>query len=162
VVVVAGHVDVVDLDVDLDDLETDEAADRSGDGGADVVRDLLDGSGVLDDDGQVCGGLRLADLDLDALREVGGVDGVADGAEGACSTATERVHAGDLTGGDAGDLATTPSAIVVLPAASESAGIRDVEKLEERSTREVDAAGFGAAEVCASSFSAGLAGVFWS
>ncbi len=53
------------------------------------------------------------------------------------------------------------SAIVVVPAASTSAGMREVENPAERSTRGATAAGVGVPVVSGSSFSAGLVDVFF-
>ena len=55
------------VDVDLGHLEADEGLDRGGDRGADAVGDVVQRDRVLGDDDHVDGGLRLADLDGDAL-----------------------------------------------------------------------------------------------
>lgn len=73
--------DVIDRDVDLRDLHADEALHGGVDGRANVARNLLQGHGVLGDDGEVNGNLLLTDLDADTLAEIGAVKRIANGTE---------------------------------------------------------------------------------
>ena len=81
---------VVDLDVDLDDLETDQRADRTSDGGTDVVCDDLHRRRVLNDDGDVGGGARA----LGAIRNVVNAD---DKSQGVKVEVGETQAAADIT-----------------------------------------------------------------
>ncbi len=62
--------DIGDGDVDFRDLHADEVLDGPVDGLAGVVRDLLKGVGILDDERDIDRNLGLADFHADALGQV--------------------------------------------------------------------------------------------
>ena len=94
----------MDLDVDLDDLQPDEFLDGGVDGGADLVRQGMQGCAVDRHEVDVDGHLGFADFRADAGGVVRAADGVADGPEGAGRAGSQGVDAGNRAGGDAGDL----------------------------------------------------------
>src|SRR4051812_20508484 len=107
-VVVVRDEDVVDADVDLGNLEAGHPLDRGDDVAANGLSQVGDRHAVLDDDVEVDGGLALADLDGDALGDVGAAgagNALTKGTEGTGAAGAEVVHPVHLTGGDAGDLA---------------------------------------------------------
>ena len=100
-----GQAHVVDGDVHAIDLQARHALDGGHDIAADGLRELVDGDAVLRDDGDGDGGRAVRDLDVDALADVlRAAEGLANGAHHAGAAATEGCHAGDLAGGDTGDL----------------------------------------------------------
>ncbi len=103
-VVIGRNVDVGDGDVDFRDLHADEVLDGPVDGLAGVVRDLLKGVGVLDDERDINGYLGLADFHADALGQVFLPDLFAQAAQRPGRSAAQRVDAVDLLDCDAGDL----------------------------------------------------------
>ena len=62
--------DVSDIDVDLDNLQTGGAFDLLDDVVADAVTHVEDGVAVLDDDGYVDSGLGLSLVDADTAGDV--------------------------------------------------------------------------------------------
>jgi len=100
-------VDVIDRDVHLHNLQAGHPLQARDDVAPDAGREVDNGDAVLDDEVDVDGGLCLADLDGDALRDVraaGARDALAHGAEGAGHATAELLDAVDLAGGHGRDL----------------------------------------------------------
>src|SRR6202034_1523498 len=105
--VVAGQVDIVHGDVDLDHAQAGHPLDRLLDVALNAAAQLGDAHAVLDHDVEVDRGLALADLDPDALAEArpgAAGDALAEGAERAAAAGAHGVHPGHLAARLAGDL----------------------------------------------------------
>ena len=108
VLVVTRKIDVVDADIDLGDFQSGHPFQGRHDVSADARGEVDDRNAVLNDDIEIDRRLTLADLDADALTDVGSGgpwDALTQRAERAGAARTEVVYAGDFAGRDAGNLA---------------------------------------------------------
>ena len=99
---------IVDIDVDLNNLEAGHPLHRLLDVALDAVREVGDADPVFDDDVEVDGSLRFADLHAYAASDVRVTerpgDDFSDRAEGTARVAAHRMDAADLPAGDPCDL----------------------------------------------------------
>ena len=109
--------DVGDVDVHFDDLQAGGSFDLVDDVAANVVADVEDGVAILDDDGDINGGLGFALVDGDAAGDVGlgGGDAVGDGAEARRTALPMPYTPGTWRAAMPAILATTFSSMVVVP-----------------------------------------------